>query len=268
MSPQSITNFYIPTEVVTQSPLFTPDIFPGRTLEILARCRHSRRHSYGTGSAHLNHDASFSNPKKGRSRATNRGLPRPSLTPWNGSTQQTVRILPQRVMTLRSTTTEVQSIWFQSPIEHPEFGVSLTDIVDDGVEKPMVAPGERVFQRIGLNCEEIQFSILWPGYGHISWIASIPINLREGSGYQRGPITRRLLASAVAQHFRAFMTNHSYLRLPHPDPRWRIMNERQNGISFEDLRLTRLFSHKDETGKLGSWQAEILVMCDPSAHTR
>ena len=143
--------------------------------------------------------------------------------PWGDSAQPIARILPQRIITPRSTTTEVQSIWFQSPIEHPDFGVSLADIVDEGVEKPMVASEDRVFQSFGLNCEEIQFSILvsvcpqallhplihmvqWPGYGHISWIASIPINLCKGSGYQRGPITRRLLASTVARHFRAFMT--------------------------------------------------------------
>jgi hypothetical protein len=46
----------------------------------------------------------------------------------------------------------------------------------------------------------------WPGYGYISWIASIPIDPCEKSGYQCGPITRSLLAAAVAQHFRAFMT--------------------------------------------------------------
>lgn len=38
--------------------------------------------------------------------------------------------------------------------------MSLTDVMDDEVEKSMVAPEERVFQRFGLDCEEIQFSIL------------------------------------------------------------------------------------------------------------
>lgn len=36
-------------------------------------------------------------------------------------------------------------------------------MVDDRVEKPVVAPGERVFKRIGLDCEEIKFSILVRG---------------------------------------------------------------------------------------------------------
>jgi hypothetical protein len=46
------------------------------------------------------------------------------------------------------------------------------------------------------------------------------------------------------------------------------MNEQQNGIRFEDLRLSRLFSHESEVGKLDSWQAEILVTGDPFAYTR
>ena len=87
----------------------------------------------------------------------------------------------------------------------------------------MVAPEERVFQTFGLDHGEIQFSILvsggpwvpshsliyilqWPGYGHISWIASIPINSCKRRGHQHGPMTRRLLALAVAQHFQAFVT--------------------------------------------------------------
>lgn len=87
----------------------------------------------------------------------------------------------------------------------------------------MVAPEERVFQTFGFDYDEIQFSILvsgqpvgtdsfanlhlqWPGYGHISWIAFIPVNVYEGLGHQYGPMTRRLLALAVAQHFQAFMT--------------------------------------------------------------
>lgn len=44
------------------------------------------------------------------------------------------------------------------------------------------------------------------------------------------------------------------------------MNEQQHGISFENLRLARLFSHEDEKGKLGPWQAEVLV-CDPPTYT-
>ena len=44
------------------------------------------------------------------------------------------------------------------------------------------------------------------------------------------------------------------------------MNERQNGISFGDLRLTRLFSHRDGTGGLGPWQAEILVVYNTPAY--
>lgn len=189
-------------------------------LEILTRCRHSRRHSDEIENVH---HASRLSPKKGRRRTINCGPTRPSLSSLSETTQQVARMVPQRIVNPRSIPTKVQSIWFQSPIEHPDFGVSLASVVDDGVLVPMVAPEERVFQRFGLNCEEIEFSILvsgqpsalvhlfirviqWPGYGHISWIASIPINLREGSGYQCGPITRRLLASAVAQHFQAFMT--------------------------------------------------------------
>lgn len=45
------------------------------------------------------------------------------------------------------------------------------------------------------------------------------------------------------------------------------MNERQDGIRFENLRLTRIFSYRDGAGKLGSWQAEILVVSDPPTHT-
>lgn len=37
------------------------------------------------------------------------------------------------------------------------------------------------------------------------------------------------------------------------------MNERESGIKFKNLRLKRLFGYKDETGRLSSWQAEILV---------
>lgn len=155
--------------------------------------------------------------KKDRRRTINCGLARPPLTP----AQQEARILPQRVITPRFSP-GVQSIWFQSQSEHPDVGVSLADIVDDGAEGLMIAPEERVFQRFGLRHDEIQFSILvseyptrlnhplirclqWPGYGHISWIASIPVNFREGSGHPSGPITRRLLASVVAEHFQAFM---------------------------------------------------------------
>jgi len=57
------------------------------------------------------------------------------------------------------------------------------------------------------------------------------------------------------------------LRFPHPDPRWKIGNDQENGIRFENLRLTRLFSYKDEIGKFSSWQAEILVVSDHSAYT-
>ena len=46
------------------------------------------------------------------------------------------------------------------------------------------------------------------------------------------------------------------------------MNDPESGIKFENLRLTRLFSYKDETGRLSSWQAEILVSEDPSTYTR
>ena len=45
------------------------------------------------------------------------------------------------------------------------------------------------------------------------------------------------------------------------------MNEKQNGISFDNLRLTRLFGRRDETGKLCSWQAEILVVYYSPTHT-
>ena len=65
-------------------------------------------------------------------------------------------------MTPRSTT-GVQSIWFQSKNEYPDFGVSLADIVDYGGEGLMVAPEERVFQTFGLDHGEIQFSILVSG---------------------------------------------------------------------------------------------------------
>jgi len=248
------------------SPLFAPDIFPGRRLEVPIHCRHSLRYSHNVENVHHEHDVSPLSLKKDRRRTTNCGPTRPSVTPW-GHSAQLVRILPQRMITPTSITTDARSIWFQSLIEHPDIGVSLADMVDDRVEKPVVAPGERVFKRIGLDCEEIKFSILWPGYGHTSWIASIPINLCERSSSRCRPITRRQLASVVAQHFRAFMTSYSYLRFPHPDPSWRIMNERQDGIRFENLRLTRIFSYKDEAGKLGSWQAEILVVSDPSTHT-
>jgi hypothetical protein len=60
-------------------------------------------------------------------------------------------------------TTGVQSIWFQSKGGHPDFGVSLADIVDHGAEGIMVGPGERVFQTFGLDYDEIQFSILVSG---------------------------------------------------------------------------------------------------------
>ena len=46
------------------------------------------------------------------------------------------------------------------------------------------------------------------------------------------------------------------------------MNDRESGIRFENLRLTRLFSYKDETGRLSSWQAEIFVAENPSTCTR
>lgn len=38
--------------------------------------------------------------------------------------------------------------------------MSLADIVEHGVEGLVVAPGERVFQGLGLDYNEIQFSIL------------------------------------------------------------------------------------------------------------
>lgn len=40
------------------------------------------------------------------------------------------------------------------------------------------------------------------------------------------------------------------------------MNDRESGIRFENLRLTRLFGYKDEAGELSSWQAEVLVADD------
>lgn len=103
------------------------------------------------------HHTSLPRPKKDRRSTFSYGPARPPLNPYSDSM---ARILPQRIITPGSTTTGVESIWFQSIIEHPYFGVSLADIVDDGVEKPMIAPEERVFLRVGLKCEEIQFSIL------------------------------------------------------------------------------------------------------------
>ena len=54
----------------------------------------------------------------------------------------------------------VQSIWFRSESEHPDLGVSLADIVDSGAEGLVAAPEDRVFQRFGLDRDEIQFYIL------------------------------------------------------------------------------------------------------------
>lgn len=56
--------------------------------------------------------------------------------------------------------TGLQSIWFQSKNELMDLGVSLVEIVESRAEGLMVAPEERVFRRFGLNCDEIQFSIL------------------------------------------------------------------------------------------------------------
>ena len=74
--------------------------------------------------------------------------------------RQVVRILPQRIPAPISIAS-IRSIWFRSQNEQPDFGVALTDLVDERVEKPIiVAPEERVFQGFCLDCEEIQFSIL------------------------------------------------------------------------------------------------------------
>ena len=56
--------------------------------------------------------------------------------------------------------TGVRSIWFHSTSEHPDLGVSLVDIVDNGVEGLVAAPEDRVFRGLGLVHDEIQFSIL------------------------------------------------------------------------------------------------------------
>lgn len=69
------------------------------------------------------------------------------------------QILPQRIITPRSTA-GLQSIWFQPKNEPMEFGVSLAEIVESGAEGLMVAPEEQVFRAFGLDCDEIQFSIL------------------------------------------------------------------------------------------------------------
>lgn len=179
---------------------------------------------------HHDRDVSTTSVKKDRRRTINCGPSQPPLTPRSDVTKQAARILPQRIVAPRFST-GVRSIWFQSESEHPDFGVSLADIADNGAEGLIVASEERVFQVFGLGYDDIQFSILvsklptrlihpliyclqWPGYGHISWIASIPINFREASGHLREPITRRLLASAVAEHFQAFMT----VSLPRTNP--------------------------------------------------
>ena len=106
---------------------------------------------------HRHHDASVTGVKKDRRETTDCGPPRPPLTAKND--QQVVRILPQRIITPRSTT-GAQSIWFQSKSQHPDFGVSLADIVDHRAEGLMIAPEERVFWGFGLDYDEIQFSIL------------------------------------------------------------------------------------------------------------
>lgn len=124
----------------------------------VTRVRHSRNRSYDLENIHRYHDAPTTSLKKDRRRTTNCGPARPSLTPRNDATQRAVQILPQQIITPRFTT-GVQSIWFQSKSEHPDFGVSLADIVDNGVEGLVVAPEERVFQGFGLD-DEIQFSIL------------------------------------------------------------------------------------------------------------
>lgn len=207
------------------------------------RGRHSRKQNNDTENIYSYHHATSTSARKDRRRTIDRGLARPSITTRGCATQRITRILPQRTITPRYTT-GVQSIWFQSESEHPDFGVPLADmLVENGVEGFMVAPEERVFQEFGLDLDEIQFSILvsvqlvsidpptnpcpqWPGYGHTSWIASITINFREGGGHWCGPITRRLLATAVAQHFQAFMT----VSLP------------RQGISFRFLTLLCLES--------------------------
>lgn len=100
-------------------------------------------------------------------------------------------------------------------------------------------------------------------------MANIPTVFYNEKGKPCGKITRAQLASAVAQHFRAFMTYHSTLRTALPDPSWRIGDD---GIRFEQLRLMRLFCCAGEHGKnnvtdgdgnsdgSGCWQAEVLVV--------
>lgn len=111
------------------------------------------------GDAHRDHDGSATSVKKDRRRTVDCGLARPSLAPRDNGTHQVARILPQRIIA-PGYTTGAQSIWFRSEGEHPDFGVSLTDIVDNGVKELVVAPEERVFRRIGLDDDEIQFHIL------------------------------------------------------------------------------------------------------------
>jgi len=115
--------------------------------------------SYDRESIHHDRDASATSVKKDRRRTIDCGLSRPSLTPRDYPTEQAARILPQRIITPTSAT-GLQSIWFQSKSDRPDVGVSLTDIVDIGVERVMIAPEERVFQGFHLGYDEIQFSIL------------------------------------------------------------------------------------------------------------
>ena len=102
--------------------------------------------------------------KKDRRRTIDCTLTRPPLTLGSGGTHQVTRVLPQRIIT-PGPTTRVQSVWFQSEGGHPDLGVSLADIVDKGADGLVTAPEDRIFQGLGLDYDEIQFSILvsvWP----------------------------------------------------------------------------------------------------------
>jgi len=186
------------------------------------------------------------------------------------------RVLPQKILNPPRSENMIRSIWFKSKHDDDRCtsGVAMVDTLGDDVQEFLAGPNDEVFKDFVIPNNQIKFNILWPGYGHISWVARIPTALHDEEGKQIGNITRSKLATAVAQHFQAFMTYHSMLLFPHPDPSWKIGDgDDCRGIRFEQLVLMRLFCCDEEKGRDacddhdplnrdldgGCWQAEVLV---------
>ncbi|KAG6916458.1 hypothetical protein DXG01_006725 [Tephrocybe rancida] len=157
------------------------------------------------------------------------------------------RRVPQQLYTPKSRSLSGRA---HSPIsfDHPGYskqGIQMRELTARSVAalaSIIQGAGDAVLAHTGLP--RITLRILWPGYEHVEWAATIDLN---GGSY--GPITRAQLGVAVSQHFSRFVERAR--TEPSKSSEWNLSS---SGIRFEHLVLVALVNVSDDI-----WQAEVAV---------